>query len=1451
MAGARRRLASWTRKLFAAIGFLIVILLILVAAGFLAVQTPWAKNQIRALMVRQANQYLTATLQIGRLEGSLLGGLTLRDVRLEKDGRSLIAIDTVSLAYNIREIWTRGIVIDRIVLRNLRVTATKQPDDRWDLAAIVRRQAREEEKTGPGRPVHVREIELVDSTVVLNTPVAFGAAHIPSRYRDLNARLRFDYVPVHWTLRFESMSWSGSDPDLAITSLTGALGNGPNGFTFDHLAVRTPTSAFTISGAIHNERKPTAFDLTVHADSFPFQEWSGVLHGLANIAVRSAFDVRLVGPASALDTSLQLRSDGGNVSGRLTLNTQVPGWRGNGAVDVARLDLARWLNKRDRPSDITGHVVFDLALRLGQGFPQGLYRFRGPHAAFMGYAADNLDARGTMAAHEAVIDNVTGRAYGSDVTAAGAIGIDEPYTYRFHGTIIGLDLRRVPKTIPVPRVESTLAFDYDVNGTFSNPFIAGRARMAASTFLGARIADGTVGTIDSSSHPLRYSGDGEIDHADLLRFGEGLDIATLREPRYRGIVSGRFTLDASGTNAAELDLHAKGRLRQATVFDGTLSDADVTLDIAGGTLHASYSGPFEHINPSIPLLDPRFDALLSGSGTVRTTVRDLMIRTPAAADYDIDGDVTARRSTIRGVQVDSAHAAGGFHDAIMSLTTMQAVGPAGEVSGHGTLAFTETGVSSFDYTISRADLSTVGDRSGWTIQGTLITSGHLSGPASAMRFQGSGTVSDFAASGVSALTASGDYAVTIPPSDPFDADVTLKLNAAFGSIFGQTVQQTAGTITLAKRRAAFDISLAPSPALNGSAKGTLIVGDDSRSVAIEDLTLTLGRAPWRLARSGGAPRVAWDAGGITVTPMAFAGGASGAERFTIGGAWRQDGTGSLRLTAEGVRIESIETPAHRPHYTGMVNAEATIRGTRSQPVVTSTFSIAGGHVDKFSYERFAGRVDYAQQVFALDVRLDQGPGIWATAAGRLPLAFFRRSLPDQPIDVRVLTSPVQLGLLEGLTSVVSQVSGRFAANVHVIGTSRDPHFQGQVNLADAAFTVNASGARYMKPSGQFTLAPDRITVDTLHIEDDDKHPLDLHGSLGTHELKVGNFEIDLTSNKFTVLRNELGRVQLDSDLRLRGQFESPIVEGDLTISSGTLDVDTILERTLFRPYATEETSISTELDPLAALNPWQRLQLNLSLHVKNTLKLQGENVQVSPGTPVGLGNINLRVGGDLYLLKDPRAPLAVYGSLDEMSGTYAFQGRRFDLAQETSSINFRGDLSPELYVTVARVISGVEARVTITGPLNNPELHLSSTPPLETSDILSLIVFNASMNDLSASQQQELAVRAGALAAGFLATPLVSALEGALGLEALEIAPSGDFGTGPKVTIGEEIAPGLVARFSRQFGVNEYDQIEITYILSRVLQIRATFSDAASLSLRSPFRRIERGGIDLLLFFSF
>src|SRR5258705_7091368 len=116
--------------------------LVLVVVALVVLQTGWAKNQIRALIVSQANQYLTATLSIGRLQGSLLRGIELSDITLSRNGRTLISIDDVTVNYSIRELFDKGTSIREIRIARPHVVAEKEADGRWNLGALIKRSTR-------------------------------------------------------------------------------------------------------------------------------------------------------------------------------------------------------------------------------------------------------------------------------------------------------------------------------------------------------------------------------------------------------------------------------------------------------------------------------------------------------------------------------------------------------------------------------------------------------------------------------------------------------------------------------------------------------------------------------------------------------------------------------------------------------------------------------------------------------------------------------------------------------------------------------------------------------------------------------------------------------------------------------------------------------------------------------------------------------------------------------------------------------------------------------------------------------------------------------------------------------------------------------------------------------------------------------------------------------------
>jgi translocation and assembly module TamB len=266
--------------------------------------------------------------------------------------------------------------------------------------------------------------------------------------------------------------------------------------------------------------------------------------------------------------------------------------------------------------------------------------------------------------------------------------------------------------------------------------------------------------------------------------------------------------------------------------------------------------------------------------------------------------------------------------------------------------------------------------------------------------------------------------------------------------------------------------------------------------------------------------------------------------------------------------------------------------------------------------------------------------------------------------------------------------------------------------------------------------------------------------------------------------------------------------------------------------------------------------MNLQLVIPDNLVLRGSDIR--PGGPTGaaLGDINITVGGDLNVLKKPGDQVRLVGTVQTIRGTYEFQGRRFNLARE-GRIRFVGEteINPILDIRATRVIpnTGVEAQIHITGTAQQPELELSSNPPLEDSDILALIVFNRPVNELGTGERSSLAATAGGIATGFIAAPLGESIGRALDLDLFEITTTteeGDLGAG--VTVGQQIGDRAFVKIRQQFGERSTTEFLIEYQLARFLRLQASAAPQTTGSAnRITQRRVERAGIDLIFFFSY
>jgi translocation and assembly module TamB len=143
-------------------------------------------------------------------------------------------------------------------------------------------------------------------------------------------------------------------------------------------------------------------------------------------------------------------------------------------------------------------------------------------------------------------------------------------------------------------------------------------------------------------------------------------------------------------------------------------------------------------------------------------------------------------------------------------------------------------------------------------------------------------------------------------------------------------------------------------------------------------------------------------------------------------------------------------------------------------------------------------------------------------------------------------------------------------------------------------------------------------------------------------------------------------------------------------------------------------------------------KLDIRVRADNKIFVSGMGLEAEWAT-------DLRVGGSAG---DPR----IVGKLSVVRGTYSFAGRRFDL-DEDGEVTFNGGplLNPELNLAANTTVEGVTATINIGGSAQRPQVTFTSTPTLPQDEVLSRLLFGASVTSLSPTQAIQLAAALNSL----------------------------------------------------------------------------------------------------------
>jgi autotransporter translocation and assembly factor TamB len=1491
---------SFARRSLQVVAFICTLIVGVTSMAVIVTQTTWFKEWLRGFIVRQSKDYLNGQLSIGHLGGNLFFGVDLDDVNVAMNGKTVVDVKNVGLDYNAFTFIKGDIVLDTIKIEQPVLRLEQMPDGAWNLARLVK--VRTPDKPNSNRTLEIGELGVADGTLYVDAkPVGTSGVAIPSRIERLDASLGIKSNANELAFDINHVSLRAAEPEFGINSLKGVVRKSDTEVVFHNVSLRTQETMLDVDGTVKNlDSKTPIVSIKASSPKFSTNEVSQIVPALRGYNLEPQFQMTASGPADRLAVDVQAREHSvGKIDAKATVDAMTPSHRLAGTASVEGFNVGPVVKSTEFASDITGDARYDLAFPAGHQ-PTGTFAVKAPHVKVAGYEARNIVADGHIDGRTVDV-NGKADAYGGEATTNGRIVAGQPLMLDLKGRAAHVDLRNLPPALKAPGVPSNLQFAYTI--TLRGQDLSAVATLEPSTLAGASIADGPRAEFSMGNGAPRYAAEGRVADLDLQQIGKGFAIAALDDDRYRSRVNGSFTMNGSGGGQYPLTINATGTLEDSQLFDASIPHLDFTTNLADGDVHVKAAGQFANLDPGKVSGNEKIAGNVSGGLDVDTTLRDYASGiTPDSVEAS--GHIDLGESTIGGIRVDSAAVEGQFANRTGNIDSLSITGPDLTVTGQGPIALDETGSSKVSLHVEVPSLETIGKVVDRPLTGSATVDAWVNGNGNQLYLTGTLIGSDIGQGENNVLSVTSNFDVIVPQLDMHQVTAHANSTGNFLQVGGQRINYFTADTTYSQSKVQFTTT-AQQQARELTAAGALILHPDHQEIHLPELSLRSQGVVWSIA-PGSEATIQYGDDRVEVKNVQLE---NGDQRITADGGFGAPGE-SVQIQAANVDVSQLNQLAlgNPGEVQGRLMASATVSGTTSEPHATGNFTLSQGAFRQFRFDSFGGQVDYSPRGVNLDVKLQENSTQWITAKGFAPVSLLRSShagTPDrqeggEPVDIQVESSPIDLGLIQGFTSDVTNVTGTIQANFKVQGTGYDPHLNGTVDVRNGSLQVPDLGTTYTGIDTHIDMMPDAVKVGEMRIVDNHGSAMTIGGQLAVHEREVGGVDVSVKSRDFKMIDNELGNVRVNTDLHLTGELRWPRLEGTLGIETGTLEVAKILQRIGERAYSTapavaptddhetatqkvisnaeipanadaktsnagadtapnvaavakaQEDATGAEATP-APPSPslFDSLSMNLQLTVPDDLVVKGQGLKTSSGS-TSFGDVNVTIGGDVYVTKSPLDIMRLTGDVRTIRGFYTFQGRRFEILRD-GTVRFIGgnEIDPSLSITASRVIQSVETFIDVKGSLSKPELTFRSNPPLEQADILSLIIFNQPVNELGEGQQASLSQRAADLATGYVASGLARSIGNALNLNEFEIHTQDESGAAASVAVGQQVGKNLYFRLVQAFGGAQTTQFILEYQLAQFLRLRGTAADTSTGTQRIQFRRVERGGIDLIFFFAY
>ncbi|MBB4804485.1 hypothetical protein HNP37_004577 [Flavobacterium nitrogenifigens] len=262
----------------------------------------------------------------------------------------------------------------------------------------------------------------------------------------------------------------------------------------------------------------------------------------------------------------------------------------------------------------------------------------------------------------------------------------------------------------------------------------------------------------------------------------------------------------------------------------------------------------------------------------------------------------------------------------------------------------------------------------------------------------------------------------------------------------------------------------------------------------------------------------------------------------------------LQVDFVNFKIETIMNMVKKDELLmqGLINGNALVENVMTNPTFTSDLKI-----DDFTFK--------GEKVGDLEIKVDNKTA--NTLAANVSLSDEGNDLKltgDYQIDAGTFDFDVDINKLN-IKSIqgfsmgnITEGKGDLSGNFKITGNTEAPKINGELNFNDAAFRVTQLNSYFKIGKEKITFNNETISFDKFSLFDENDNELYVNGNIKSADFRKYNFDLLVEANDFRAINskakdNDLfyGDLFLDTKLNIKGDLDSPAIDGTLKINKET------------------------------------------------------------------------------------------------------------------------------------------------------------------------------------------------------------------------------------------------------------------------------------------------------------